>query len=428
MKGLRQGLGIGLLLVASTASAVTLHDAVTAALQEHPSVNAAKANELVNQFGIMSARGAYFPQVAIRAARGRETSDNSFVRVSLNQPELTLTRKEAQLTFSQMLFDGLRVFNQVKVQRFNLASSNYRLAGTEQTLMRDVAEAYLNVLRSRELVYLARNNIQVHQETWNTVDVLFRGGAGTTGEVQLANSRLALAKLNLNEAQGVLARAEARYLSLLGTLPPDYMEKAPSLDTYIPKTLEEATDIAYLNNPGLNRLRALEKSAAAEVGVAKAVFVPRLSLDIQASHNDNLDGLPGLNRDASALLTVNYPLFSGGTNWATLNQARARRLEARENVEATRRTVAENLVRAWNDYHTDISRTRRQREYIDFSKKVVVDFKEQFTLGKRALFNVLDSQNELYRARTGLTEAYYDSLIDTYRILESMGVLSERMM
>ena len=53
--------------------------------------------------------------------------------------------------------------------------------------------------------------------------------------------------------------------------------------------------------------------------------------------------------------------------------------------------------------------------------------RDRFNIGQRTLLDLLDSENELFRARTSLTNALYDELFTMYRVLNSTGSLLESM-
>lgn len=408
--------------------ATTLHQVVIHALNHHPQVLAAQAQQLSTHYAIQQARGGYYPKISVRLAAGQEHSDNSFVRNTLGLPNVRLHRQENSVNLTQMLFDGGRVQSEVHQQIYNLKSADYQVVQNEQDIIFKAAEAYLSVLRARELIVLAKNNIYVHKQTLKQVQLRFTSGAGTKGEIELAKSRLALARIRLNDMIGLLEQAKARYLAIVGITPTRNLVKPKSLRSYLPANLRQAVDVALENNPLLNSAKAEVQSASAAVNVAKSNFFPRFNLELNASDNDNIDGIPGLNRDFSALFTMNYNVFNGGSDLAEINQAKSIYLQSRHTLQKIRRDIIEVISSIWSELKTNLREYSRQRTYVKFNKYVVKDYKQQFTLGKRALFNVLDAENELFRARVGLTNAYFDALINTYHLMASIGKLSPDIM
>ncbi|MBJ3773985.1 channel protein TolC, partial [Klebsiella pneumoniae] len=73
----------------------------------------------------------------------------------------------------------------------------YRLLGTSESLALRTVEVYLDVLMRREMVTLARNNLQAHQRINDQIGLRSRQGVGSTADLDQSEARLALAQNNL---------------------------------------------------------------------------------------------------------------------------------------------------------------------------------------------------------------------------------------
>lgn len=409
-----------------SAYAVTLQEVCIDVLRNHPRILSAKASEMSDQYSLKQARSGFLPKVLMKVSRGSEVSGNSVVRTSTSTRSVRFNKQENTLSFNQMIFDGFRARAEVNEQHFNIKSDRYNISLAEQAIIQQVSEAYLDVLRARELVILARNNIQIHKKTLDNIRLRFQGGAGTRGEIQLAESRLALATVGLGNALGRLEQANVAYFALVTKPAPLIMKKPPSLRRYMPKSEARAVKMAMHYNPEINMSKAKMASSNEAIHEAKSNMFPRLNLEVAATDNLNIDGVAGRNFDFSAMFVVNYTIYNGGQDLALLNKARSQRLQNLHNVNTARREVLRNVTRAWADWKENLTVYSYYRNYVTKQKGVVEDYEQQFNLGKRALFNVLDAENELFRARVGLTEAYYSAKIDTYKVLARIGMLSPK--
>lgn len=418
---------LAVFLIPLSGHALTLKQAAMHTLNNHPQVLAAKAGQLASHFALNEAIGGYYPHLSVNVGRGQEISDNIFTRAN-GRSSVSLFRQENGFNLDQMVFDGWRVRSQVRQEESNLQMSNYKLVESEQNMILLTAEAFFNVIRGRELVLLAISNIKVHQDTLEQVNMRFKAGAGTTGEIELAKSRLELAQIRLTNARGFLKQANARFYSLVGMLPPRQLAKPASIRSYLPKSLTDSVHIALNNNPTIASNKAELTARGEAVNVARSTLYPNVNVEIHGTHNQNIDGIMGRNRDLAAMLVLNYNVFNGGSDIAALNKARSQEIESRHNLQSLRRDVIESVTSTWAEMVTKRSQYTKQRRYVVYSKNVVQDYKEQFTLGKRALFNVLDAENELFRARTGLTNAYYDAIISDYRLLANIGRLTPKVL
>jgi len=61
------------------------------------------------------------------------------------------------------------------------------------------------------------------------------------------------------------------------------------------------------------------------------------------------------------------------------------------------------------------------KQHVGFSKETQDIYEQQFKVNRRTLLDVLDIENELFRARTAYITADYAELSAKYRLLRSTG-------
>ena len=72
---------------------------------------------------------------------------------------------------------------------------------------------------------------------------------------------------------------------------------------------------------------------------------------------------------------------------------------------------------------TSRQRLEPLRAHVGASEQVVRSYKQQFDIGQRSLLDVLDTEDELFRARAALVTGEFDALFGAYRLLASAGLL-----
>ena len=93
-------------------------------------------------------------------------------------------RKEAQLTLSQMLFDGFETRSEVERQTARVSSAAYRVQETAEFTALDGVEAHLEVLRYQEIVKLSDANLAQLERYLTQVRDLERGGRADSSDVE----------------------------------------------------------------------------------------------------------------------------------------------------------------------------------------------------------------------------------------------------
>src|SRR5690606_29916717 len=106
------------------------------------------------------ARGGYLPTVDLLLGYGRERTDSPSTRALGDHNKESLTYRDAELRLRQMLFDGFNTPNEVARTKSVVDSRAYYVQGTSESLALRTIEVYLEVLKRREMVALAQNNLQ----------------------------------------------------------------------------------------------------------------------------------------------------------------------------------------------------------------------------------------------------------------------------
>jgi adhesin transport system outer membrane protein len=199
-------------LAQSPVFAQTLKDAVDQTVQTNPDVRQEANQRLANDEAVKGARGGFFPKVDVGGGYGREWSKNATTRAlsvagtsATNQyfgnDGYTLTRREANATLSQMLFDGFGVSSEVDRNKSRVESAAYKTAGTAEYTGLRAVEAYLNVLRNRDLVRLTKANLEYHLKVQDQITVRSGGGVGRRSDQEQVDARVALSRANLVSAE-----------------------------------------------------------------------------------------------------------------------------------------------------------------------------------------------------------------------------------
>ncbi|MBE0614402.1 MAG: TolC family outer membrane protein [Burkholderiales bacterium] len=408
---------------APTALADTLADALTRAVANLPEVRAARANQRASVEAAAQARSAWYPSVDASVGRGRETSNNPSTRILGS--DQTLTRREAELSLSQLVFDGGATSGQVRRFQSRADGAADQLASAAENAGARVAQAYLDVIRLRELLTIAAGNEKRHQETLAQVTRLADVGQGRRADAQQADARYALAQASLTQLRGQLAQAEAAFLHLTG-LPPGQLADAGNFRAALPATLADALALALETHPAIRAAQKDLLAAQADRDSLRSRYAsPRLALEVGTSANHDLDGLRGANTDRYAMLRLRYNLFRGGADTARVREAAARIDEASAGYGKARNDVERDLRQAWQTLAEDRLRLPQLQRYAAASAQVVHAYRLQFSIGQRTLLDVLNAENELFAARSSEYTGAYAVTLGELRVLAAMGRLLE---
>ena len=330
------------------------------------------------------------------------------------------------ISVTQPLFNGgetvartSRAFNSVTLARAQLTDAEQRILG-------DSVKAYMDVVRTGEILKLSINNEQVLKEQLQATRDRFKLGETTHTDVAQSESRLARATSDRVRAEGDLDVAKAAYLRNIGEAPPAHASlKMPEKLPPIPKSLEEALDIGLKKNPGLISASVNREIADNDVDIAVASILPDISLRGTKSKSDDLNLAKGVNSDESTFtLNASIPLYQGGAEYSRVRQNKRVRQQRKEEAESTRDETVQNITSRWRDITTSRASIVSNKSAVDSATVALNGVRQEADVGTRTTLDVLDAEQELFLAKVNLVTAQSQEVIAVYNLLATCGILT----
>jgi adhesin transport system outer membrane protein len=411
------------LAASSCAGAETLRDAVAQAVHTNPEVLAAASRRYAADEGVKQARANYFPRIDLNVGTGREHLDTPDTRLR-DLSDAGFRQRDATVTLSQMLFDGLATRSQVAGQTARVESSAYGVAAIADDLALRTVAVYLEVLRRQETAAAAVDNLDAHQRIYQQIKLLSEGGVGRRADLDQAESRLALAKANLRQEQSSLRDAELGYRRLVGAAPAALRAPEP-LDRQLPASETLAVDAALAGHPSVKSAEADVAFATALQSGARSALSPRVDLELAKRRADDI--VRGSTSDLSIMLRLRYNFSRGGADLARIREAGFQIEEARNILDQTRRRIEEDVQQAYNANRTARERLDLLNQYVSAGAATRESYARQFSIGQRTLLDLLNAENEYFNARIAYMTGQYALLLSGYRIAAGMGQLLQQL-
>lgn len=411
------------LLMAQSASAQSLTEAVDKTIKSNPNVLAEANFRRSVDKTIDQARAGYYPQVDLNLGIGKERAENN----STAPGHRTLTRGEAGLTASQMLYDGFATKSAVEQTQSQAESAGYGVFDTAETTSLRAVQVYLDVLRRQDLLNLTEANLESHERIYSQIEQRFESGVGNSANLEQTKGRRALSQANLTSNIGNLEDALSNYNRVVGNMPESPTDPGLDCCDKAPATLDEALAIAYHQHPALRSAMAQHEAALAQEQGAEAPFHPRVDLELSTRADNNLDGEKGHEKEILAMVRLRYNLLNGGADKARLEETGFLSQQAREEANIAIREIERDVRLSWNSLDNLSHQLPVLKQRMESALKTRDAYQEQFNLGQRTLLDLLDTENEVLTASSDYTNAYYDHLYACYWLSETMGKLLEHL-
>jgi outer membrane protein, adhesin transport system len=258
------------------------------------------------------------------------------------------------------------------------------------------------------------------------VSIRTEKGVGRRSDDRQAEARLALAQASLSQLSGQLDEAVAAYRHITGTVPVQLLRGDAPLGA-LPVDLQAALGQAIATHPAVRAAEQDLRAAEQERESARDSLWPRVTLELGATRNTDIDGIPGANYDRTAMLRLRQNLYRGGADSARVREAEARREEALARLGRARIDVERDVRQAWDGLAAARGRLEALRLHADASAEVVEAYRGQFSIGQRSLLDVLNAENESFAARSNYVSGDFAVSVGAYRLLAAMGRMLEHL-
>lgn len=399
----------------------TLRDAVAVGVRTNPETEAVANNRRATDEELNQAKALYLPSVDAKADTGYQSIYSDPDNAAKGHSDLF--RTQGSLTLTQMLFDGYSTKYENQRQFHRVRSASHRVKESAEYNGLNIVEYYLDVLRQRELLQIAEENLKQHQEIMGQIQESADAGRTTQADVEQTKARLNAAEAQEAAVRESLNNAEANYRKIVGdTAQPDIqVPVAPR--QLLEQDLESEIKQALTHSPTLDIKEADVNVAEAERLGTKSTMYPKVDFQAGAAAGSNLDGVEGRTQSASALVVANWNLYRGGGDEARAREFVYRYAQAKDERNAAARALEQDVRHTWASMVSAGDRATAFKKQADANAMVVQAYKDQFNLDRRTLLDVLDSQNEWFVSRSNAINNGYLEMFAVYRLLALRGDL-----
>jgi outer membrane protein len=405
-----------------SAAAETLPEALVKAYQSNPQLNADRARQRGADENVPQALAGYRPQVAANLGVGLQAVRDLLPNNTLQNA--TLRPWTIGVTVTQVLFNGFKTANSVRVAELQVQSGREALRNVGQGVLLDAVTAYMNVLANQALVEAQRTNVTVLREIQTTTKKRLDAGDVTPTDTAQAEARLSRGLADLNAAEVALAISKATYAEVIGEAP-SQLVPASTVDRLSPATLAAATETAGHEHPAVLGAGFDVDVAQTTIKVAESSLLPTVAVQAGASRSKDSDTTLGTfgTDQASILGQINVPIYDGGTAASQTRQAKELESQSRFVLEQVRHQSRTAVASAWvSNEGTKIALTAAESE-VRAAGVALAGVRREAAGGQRTTIDVLNAQQDLTNARSRLIQAQRDRVIASYTLLSAVGRL-----
>ena len=422
---------LSLILLPALVGAVSLTEVVQKTLETHPQIQMKVQDLGAEQKALAKVKAGYLPSIDLSYSVGPEKTKT----IANSRRSYDYNREDASATFTQSIFSGLSTVNGVKQQNALIFSADNKVKEGANDMALEVTTAYVEMLKTKSLLDIAKENVDVHEKYLGQIKEKVDAGVGRSSDYKQTLSRY-------ENALSVFYLSEQNYKNSIYNyqriLPDEivegYLEK-PALGTLPAEELADLVEIALKNNPTIDVSQADIQAAKAALKRSNSAYFPTVDFRAQAFWDKNVNGVgtdSGLtssthdeNNGWNALLVVNYNLFNGMYDKASKEVYQHRVLKQSSTLADAKRFVIANTSLAWYTFKSTKQQLVHIEKNIQASAETVAAYKEENDLGRRSIIDLLNIELEYNGAKNRKVTAEYDNLLAYYQILSHTGKILE---
>lgn len=367
------------------------------------------------------ARSQFYPQLGYAALAGAGKN------VSGGEPAPTGTTGRAygldvNGSWEIDLWGQIRRLNESARAQFLASREAQRDAAI--SLVAQVAQDYFQLLALDRQLQIARDSTNSYAASLYIFNLRLKGGIASKLETASAEALKDAAAATIPDLERQIALQEDQLGVLLGQNPGGIARGSLSLAEELPPAVPAGLPASLLERrPDILEAEQQLRSANAQVGAAKANFLPQLNLTgLFGGVSPELSAATSGGEVAWSLAAgLTGPLFHGGQIRAQYAQALAVRdqyaLQYQSTVLNAFAEVAEDLIAR----EKLAAVGREQVQAVDAYKEAVKIAMERYRLGNAGYYEVLQEQQNLFPAEDSLVQTQLNELLSVVQLYRDLG-------
>lgn len=408
--------------------AMNFAQAVRRTMSDNPLVAASIAVTREAKANVGIARSPLLPALEMNAATGQNVSGN--YGTAVQQPYVDLTKAygrwaaEGAVSGRQLIYDFDATREQVKRAKFNWRAMNAREVATVEEVTQSVANAYLKVQETRDLLQLATDNVSAIQEILELLVESQKNGNATMADVARVRGRLVEADA-LRADQDFAQKIASDRFRILVRQPPGTLAPFPDFQKIVPTDKMKAVELMVRNNPRMMASAEQINAAEADIRSVGGQNKPRIDAQLDAIGRNYRGYLTNSQIETRAMINLSYKILDGGKNRSELEGAYARLEQEYMRYRDNKDNLELDLRQALWTLDSTRGKSLALVEGLADNREARRLYTEQFKGGKRTLLELLEVQSAFFQSSLAVTNNQYEQKRAIVQILRILGLLSK---
>ncbi|MNK55583.1 Outer membrane protein OprM precursor [compost metagenome] len=399
--------------VLAAPSALTLDQALSNARQNQPQLRQAQASVEAAQARTRNSRASLLPQVNLGAGYNAGSGRENLGMVG---------DSNLSLRASQLIYDFGQRGNRFEASNAQLAAQQQSERETQQQVMLNVRAAFFSAQAAKVLVGVNQEALANQQRHLQQATQFVNAGTRPPIDVVQERANVANAQRQLINAQNDYTTSKARLNQAMGLETGLDFEVATGWMSEVAgeaQSLEHLLQEAEQNRPEIARLAEQQRAQELSLAAQRNAGSPTLTGSAGVGDSGLLLGRPGTSWQAN--LSMSWPLFSGGSIRAGIDEAEANVAGVKAQVATLRQQVRLELTEAKLSIASQKAAIQAANESVRNAAERLKLAEGRYAAGVGNIIELADAQLALTTARSQVVQEEYRLAVARAQMLKALG-------
>ena len=406
----------------------TLQDCIDYAMENNITLKKSQLQKLSATEDLKGAKGALLPTVSASTNQSlgyQPWKDTGMAYVTNGTVNTKVDKTSYNGSYSVSgqwtVWNGGRNTNTVKLDRLAEQEAELSSRETANSIQERIAQIFAQILYLDESVKVSEQTLETSKKNEERGQEMLNVGKMSKADLAQLSAQRANDEYGIVETKSQLLNYKLQLKQLL-----EITDETP-FDVAVPEIGEERIlaeipalqavyEEALLSRPEIERSQLSLKSSEVSVSIAKAGWMPNVSLTGGVSTSTNsLSGSGWGSQFKSNVNTqlgvgVSVPIYDGRSTKTAVNKAKIQQLQAQLNLQDQQKTLYSDIQGFWLNAVTNQEKYKAAKSSVESAQQSYDLLSEQFRLGLKNIVELLAGKDNLLNAQQNQLQSKYLTL------------------
>ena len=398
---------------------------IDSALKNNLKLNAERKNQKSIKQNINISKSEFLPSISLSGDQSSAQSKNKTNYSGSSLSDSNLDTETKTISVDQKIFQGFKGYNSLKRSELEVKQADLKLKQVEQQTILDTVSSYFDFIFKTKNEEFNLSNVNLFERQVESDSARLQKGEITLTDLAQSESSLAGANADLIKAKTELLASKTSFERVIREKAPSSINTNERVEVNLPSTLQEAINIAKLNNADLLIAKLDYQIAEKDLNIEKARLSPSASINYSKSENKDYSSTIDELDQETIKATITWPIIKGGENISSIKKSSLKKERSLLLSEDAENIVVTETTNAWSKYQSSESVLRATEAQLKAAEIANEGITLEYDSGNtRTTLEVIQSRSLLLDSRIEFAKAERDFVISKFELAFQLGTLS----